>query len=155
MADDLDPKEQEYIKKSRWLAFKSSAWNNLGVASFFGALTSVVASAISTAAGIPAFTASGIPTASAILASGLGPLAVVAGVVAFGAYAIYKSQEASTELGLMNGQHQAEQQAKCMAKAKGMEPEQMVEHEQNCRADGKKWEEVAKAQNKPTLVVSR
>ena len=148
----VDPQEEKFRQESRWLSFKSQAWGALGMATFFGALMTIAMGIVSVAMGTPAILENGMITPSAPLLSVSG-IAALGGLLGFGAAATYMSQRDATELRIVQDEHMAQQQAKCMKQDKS--PVIAIEHEQNCRADGKKWGDIVANQNQPQHVTAR
>ncbi len=149
----MDPKEAQFLTRNRALSFKSAVWGSLGMATFFGALMTISAGLISIASGIPAITAGGMPTASAALLGGPIPLLVLGGLIAFGAFATYISQHYATEMRILQDEHMAEQQAKCMQQ--GTSQSVSVAHENPGRADGKTWREAVANDNQQQRSTAR
>lgn len=151
----IDAAEQEFRSKSQSYSFAAKAWGGLAGASFFGALMALSSALVSVASAISMGSAAA--AANPMMAATMAvlnplPLAVLGGLAAFGLVATHMSNRAETELKILNDEHQAQVNAKCMAQGKGKVQEAQVEYEQNCRADGQKWADVTK---KPELVVSR
>jgi len=69
------------------------------------------------------------------------PLTVLGGLLVLGLGATYMAQLSETEASILQTENQARQNAKCFASSKKGK-EQEPEYEQNCRDDGKKWQEV-------------
>jgi hypothetical protein len=155
MADHstLDPQEEKYRKESRWLAFKSQTWGALGMASFFAALGTLANGLMGFAAKTAGVKGLGMIEGAAGMITSPATLAVMGGLVAVGVACNYMSQHESTELRIIQDEHMAQQQAKCMKQEKA--PAVEVEHEQNCRADGKSWSDVVANQNIPNHAAAR
>jgi len=83
--------------------------------------------------------AAGFAAASAVLNP--FPLAVLGGLLVLGLGATYMAQLSETEASILQTENQARQNAKCFASSKKGK-EQEPEYEQNCRDDGRKWQEV-------------
>ncbi len=134
----VDPQEEKYRLQSRWFSFTSQTWGALGMATFFGALMTIAMGVVALAMGTPAMLG-GLLTPSAPLLS-ISGLAALGGLLGFGAIATYMSQREATELRIVQDEHMAQQQAKCMNKDKA--PAVEVEYQQNRRKDGRKWGDV-------------
>lgn len=132
--DARDPTEQRFRKDSQWYSFTGSLYQAVGGAAFFGLLATVANAVVKVAAGA---------TAEAAIFAPL-PLAVMGGMMAIGTLAIYMSQSAYTELRCLNDEHLAYQNAKQLMNQQSPAHEQEVLHEQNVRADGKKWSHVVR-----------
>ncbi len=152
----IDAKEAEFRSKSQSHSFAAKAWGGLAGASFFGALITLanalvaVAAAVSTTGGA----ANPMLAASSAMLNPL-PLAVLGGMAAFGLVATYMSNRSETELKLLNDEHQAQVNAKCMEQSKSRGVAQQQEYEQNCRSDGKSWANAVAANQNHALAAGR
>ena len=130
--------EEKFRKRRQWTSFKASVYSALSHASFIGLLGMVVQQAVETASAPGGFSA-----ALSTLATNPLPMLVVGAAMAAGVLFSYIAQNEWTDLKVMEDDHLAQRNAECnaleKAKAKPAEKTASPEHEQNCRADGKKW----------------
>ena len=136
-----DPVEKDFRKKNLWFSFTGNMYGAFGSAAFIGLLGTMAKAAIDVAAG----------TASAAAIFAPLPLLIMGGLMAIGAACIYMSQKEYTEARCIGDQHAAIEIAKQKVQAlyQGRSAQPVVEHEQNSRADGKRWADVVK--NDPAI----
>ena len=139
-----DPAELEFRNKNLHFSFTNSLYSAFGNAAFIGLLGTLVKAAVDVSAGVSAASALFAPV----------PLLVMGGLMAVGTFCIYMSQKEYTELRCLGDQHLARATAKEKVKqlylAKNVEPSAEVEHEGNCRADGKQWAQVVRQDMVPS-----
>lgn len=149
----IDAKEEKFRKDNQWYSFTQAVYGALGWASFIGLLGTIASSAVTLAVGKAA-----APEATKFalaLFTETTPLLAIGGLMAFGIVCTYMSQREATMLKSIQDTHLAEANAKCVTQGQAVAMVQAPEHEQNCRADGKRWADVvaAKASTQAQLAV--
>jgi hypothetical protein len=138
--ETIDPVEQEFRANISRHSFAAKVWGGLAGASFFGALMSLAQGLVGKASSMYIKDGNAMLGAVTAVLNPL-PLAVLGGLGAFGVFATYMAQREETEANILQSENQARQNAKCLTTGKGVEHTPVVEYEQNCRSDNKKWVE--------------
>ena len=143
--------EQEFRDKRQHHSFMGALYGALGGAAFIGLLGTIVSELVKTAAKAGSTVAQALPnTGPEISIFSALPMAVIGGLMAVGTLFVYLAQKEYTELHCIGDEHLARLQAKQLQKS-APAPQLVVEHEQNCRADGKKWSSVVRPGAQPAL----
>lgn len=147
--------ENDFRKKRQWTSFKAQVYTALSTATFFSVLTTLVTSAVkavafssstaSTAVALSSGAASAAVATTEMLMFGVAPVALMGAAIAVGVGFTYMAQHEWTDLKVMEDDHLAKRNAECMHVSQDVEKPHGMEHEQNCRADGKQWAQVVHA----------
>lgn len=141
MEKKIDAREAEFQSKNQWYSFTQAVYGALGWASFIGLLGTIANSVVNLAVG-EAAQPGAVEFAKALFTQ-TTPLVAIGGLMAFGVACTYMAQREATKLKSLQDTHLAEESAKCMSVGKSVCVD--IEHEQNQRADGKKWAAVIAA----------
>lgn len=132
--------EEDFRKKRKMISFKAQVYTGLSTATFFGVLGLLVTTAVKALG-----TGAAAVEAAALFANPLA-LGAVGVALAAGVAFTWLAQEQWTDMKVIEDDHLAKRSAECL-QGHSQEKSQTVEHEQNCRADGKNWTQVVSQQS--------